>query len=903
MDESLSGERAPAWRWLILSLCAGAALLSPQARAAVRQPPALAAQPTPSIASAYGSGSFGNWGVDAFGLPVYRYTADEQRDPHARQVELGGSTRAQHQLGNDHIKGMAYNDGYTLFWSQDRLAQWANLYQPEDRHFAGGYGYLNLAGRTLSTLYLDRPRGSQLGRQFGVGYYHRQLHADRVDIDETVYAPFGDDPILLHDVTLTNHGARARTVTWYEYWDVNPHNQVQGGDPVPIGTPRWQPASRTLEVPEQDAGDARPLSIFAAALSGPVSGFETSVTRFFGHGTRAAPTEVVADRVSDSLAPPVPVGHTGSTAFVLRSPVRLAPGQSLTLRYAYGMTHPQRIPGLVARYAHTADALRTSERAWRNWLPKASFGPAYRWVARELVWDAYLLRSATVYEEGCGEHTITQGGDYQYASGENLGFRSWLHYLLPITYSDPDLARQILRYAVRLQPPGPSRDALLPYGLGAFCRIVPGVKSNDLDFWLMLGAVEYGLGSRDTAFFHQRVRFFGSRRAATVWQHIKIAVAHQESLVGPHGLYALPPGFFGDWNDASAQFEHLTESTLVAAQLAYVYPRLAELAKRLGDVSFARRLEQRARALRDVMRGQWTGRGWYSRGYAGARQVGHGVIFGEPQPWAILAGIPRRPQAARLVHNIRHFLEGYGEPGGPSRIGAAMIPAYTAPDITERADSGFLALSHSLPDSPAGNAAEWPGGSWFDVNGWLTWALGSLDGELADARQDAWHEYLSNTLARHATAFPDAWDGTISSDDVCNGYYSSQPQLCGNDLSSQFDGQNTEQPTWMVMDAIRLAGVYPTQAGFTIMPHLPPPRFSLRLPDIGVQAAPGMLQGYVRTTASGTLTMTVARPRGVPKGAVAVFADGRRVRARTRGRAVVFELPARAGRLAEWAVV
>ena len=84
-----------------------------------------------------------------------------------------------------------------------------------------------------------------------------------------------------------------------------------------------------------------------------------------------------------------------------------------------------------------------------------------------------------MYEEGCGEHTITQGGDYQYAMGDNLGFRSWLHYILPITYSDPELAREILRYAVKLQPPGPAREAVLPYGTTALRKPIYSIKSND----------------------------------------------------------------------------------------------------------------------------------------------------------------------------------------------------------------------------------------------------------------------------------------------------------------------------------------------------------------------------------------------------------------------------------------
>jgi hypothetical protein len=242
-------------RLLLFAAAAAAVALSLSlARAARAAPAPLSADSfSPSIASSYGSGSFGRWEVDAFGLPVYLYMAGEQTDPHARQPELDGATRAQHELGDDRIKGMAYNDGYTELWSQDLLAQWANLYEPQSRHYAGGYGYLNVDGRAISTLYLDRPGGSPFEREFGVGYYRRVLRTDRVTVAEDVYAPFGNDPVLLHDVTITNEGPRTRTVTWYEYWDVNPYSQTTGAQySVGLGRPHWSAATRTLTV-AQDA--------------------------------------------------------------------------------------------------------------------------------------------------------------------------------------------------------------------------------------------------------------------------------------------------------------------------------------------------------------------------------------------------------------------------------------------------------------------------------------------------------------------------------------------------------------------------------------------------------------------------------------------------------------------------
>ena len=853
---------------------------------------ARAAPRSASVDSTYGSGNFGTWYVDAFGLPAFRYDADERVDPRAAQPELASGTEAQHQVGNDHIVAAAFNHGYTQLWSQDRLSQWANLYEPATRHWAGGFGYLRLDGTVTSTLWLDRGEGTSLERDFGVGYFRKTLATGGVEVEQVVYAPFGDDPLLLDDVTIVNRTDSAKTVSWFEYWDVNPQDQtaqLHRG----VGQPVWDPGTQTLSVAQSDGhlDDPAPLSIFAAVLQGPVAGFETSLATFFGDGTRAAPAEATADRLSGTLAAPSAPGVPSDTLFVFGTPLVLAPGQTVTLRYAYGIAHADQIDELVAKYRASRDPLGDSERAWGRSLPEADFGRRRRWVARELVWDAYLLRSASVYEELCGHHTITQGGYYQYWSGYNLGFRSWPHYLLPITYMEPELAREILRYTIGLQPEVGNR---FPYGTGPMCRPFELGTSGDLDFWLLLAAAEYGLGSRDRAFFAEPIPFYDTRQPATAWEHVKLAYRHQETLRGAHGAYAA--GTNGDWSDFSAPVLGMSESTLVGLQLAYAYPRLAELADRLGDDAFAGELRARAVDLRRVLRGEWTGRGWYPRGYGGDRQIGEGAIFGEPQPWAILAGIPTPRKARRLVANIRRFLGGVGAPAvvhGPTRIGSSLTPARNDPDVTERS---------AEPVGVGDNNANYVGGVWFDVNGWLTWALGELDGVVPHARRFAWSEYTRNTLANHATQFPDHWAGTISVDDTCYAYYSSHPERCGNDLYRQYDGQITEQPTWMVMDAIRLAGITPTNAGYRIAPHFPFVRFSLHLPYIGVSRSARELRGYVRSQETDSIELRVRFARGVDLGAITLRADGHAVAHKIVGRFVVFRLKATAGAPAHWAI-
>ena len=156
-----------------------------------------------------------------------------------------------------------------------------------------------------------------------------------------------------------------------------------------------------------------------------------------------------------------------------------------------------------------------------------------------------------------------------------------------------------------------------------------------------------------------------------------------------------------------------------------------------------------------------------------------------------------------------------------------------------------------------------------------------------------------NTLAAHAHAFPDHWDGTISVDDACNAFYARHPDRCGIPLYHDYEGQITEQPTWMVMGAVHFAGVTATERGFLITPHLA--RFSLRLPEVGVAREANRLRGYIRIERRERLLMQVG---GVPRGArdVTTWALGRRRSHATHGGIVAFSLPAQARRSADWAV-
>ena len=61
------------------------------------------------------------------------------------------------------------------------------------------------------------------------------------------------------------------------------------------------------------------------------------------------------------------------------------------------------------------------------------------------------------------------------------------------------------------------------------------------------------------------------------------------------------------------------------------------------------------------------------------------------------------------------------------------------------------------------------GGIWPAVNGYLVWALSKIDEEMA------WDEWLKNSRAYQAEAYPDIWYGIWSGPDSVNSVYAKYP--------------------------------------------------------------------------------------------------------------------------------
>ena len=192
---------------------------------------------------------------------------------------------------------------------------------------------------------------------------------------------------------------------------------------------------------------------------------------------------------------------------------------------------------------------------------------------------------------------------------------------------------------------------------------------------------------------------------------------------------------------------------------------------------------------------------------------------------------------------------------GPDRIGTSLSPARDDPGVKE---------TTTLPGTGEGdNNAVYPGGTWYEPDGWLTWAYTN------SRRQGAGRPFTGLRRVRPI----DAGDPRRRLSEPMGGHHLGRrhvlvvllerPGRCGGVLGiTSYEGQNTEQPEWMVMDALNLAGVTPTLSGFRISPHFPFAGLLGAVPDHRGERRCQPAFGLRPPVASGHLVLQVAVPQG-----------------------------------------
>lgn len=836
----------------------------------------------------YGSGHFGRWHRDAHGLPAYRYTCNQLTDPLAvLPVDKAwrSPTDHMHQVGNDRLVAVVSNYGYVQVRQDEGSPKFLNDYCPEQDRYGGGIGFLaNDEGFVLSTYYTGA--ADSFDRVFGMGYLQKRVTAHHYAVDQVIFAPYGDDPVLISQVTVTNQSNQTVRPRWVEYWGCQNYqfsyrslmeSGVLGGAPIAVErrhefsdrfshrfhklkagkglletqtflgrTPKeeqaWQQTKASLKTkptgffggptpplaPGTSMEDLSPPATFLVSLDDRAGGYATDAKRFF-HGGIEHPlgTTVPLDNDLSAQGP--------ESALFLERQLELKPGESRTLYFLYGYL-PQgfSVDGLIAKYAAEPTSLWSESCA--KWKANAPLfrTQAHPWVEREALWSSYYLRSGLTYDNFFREHILSQGAGYQYLAGLQGAARDPLQHVLPFVFTDPQIVRQTLRYTLNeIQP-----DGSIPYGIVGHGVPMPCVYNpSDLQLWLLWVASEYVLATRDRNFLHERLPLYPRQEARpddpTVLDLLSRSFSHLTSQigVGRHGLLRL---LNGDWND-SIVYTHLTpeqraqvvpvgESVLNAAMAAYVFDYYARMLDFTEHRELADLPRIKAKEQREAVQAQWYGR-WYRRAWLSEELgwMGEKQLWLAPQPWALIGGCVPAEKVATLVTAVDELTR------KPSPIGALL---QSQPDPT-------------MKDEPGTGTN---GGIFYAINGTLVWALSLVNGEMA------WDEWKKNTFACHAEIYPDKWFGIWSGPDAYHSVLSKQPGGTGVD----FPVLNMHSHAWPLYSAIKLLGTEFHPDGVRFKPGLPLDEYEFNTSLLGFKKTPKGFSGWYAPMTGGRWSIEIA---------------------------------------------
>jgi Glycosyl hydrolase 36 superfamily, catalytic domain/Glycosyltransferase family 36 len=859
-------------------------------------------------AKAYGSGHFGVWITDSFGLPAYRYTCNQVSDPKAISPvhkEWRSPTDHTHQVGNNRIVAAVSNYGYVQVRQDEGSPKFLNDYYPEGNHFGAGIGYLSDGKETLSTFYSDK--AASFERIMGQGYFQKIVKSRRYEIDQIIFAPFGDDPVLLSTVKLTNHGSEPAHLRWIEYW---------GAQQYQFSCRSWMEASlahqtdaaqlrrlfaarfahefkvlpknaglldtqkflgRSLEdehkwesikalqkknplgslggpTPDFPPGvsmeDLNPPSTFLVSLDNPFDGFTTNASAFFGTGGVEHPAGL-SSKLAHNLDE-----HGTASAFLLERHLELRPRESRTFTFLYGyLPEGFQLDALVAKYnGDPSQLLQRSSAAWKSDGVRFST-PAAPWAERETSWHNYYLRSSMTYDSFFREHIISQGHVYQYVFGFQGAARDPLQHTLPFIFSDPAVVRGVIRYTLKeIQP-----DGSIPYGIvGSGVPMPSPFIPSDQEMWLLWTTSEYVLATRDKNFLNEKVIPYPHREASpndpTVRELLGRAYSHLVNVigVGKHGIMRLAKG---DWNDGVVvgrvpekfveEVHEQGESVLNAAMACYVLDYYSRMLAYIGDATSAAEAHAKAEAQRKAVQENWAGQ-WFKRAWLGPDLgwIGEDRIWLEPQPWAIIGGAATSSQTQTLVDSINELLR------KPSPIGAMI-----------------LSKGEDTPSKRPGILEN--GGIWPSINGTLIWALALVDGNAG------WEEWKKNSLAMHAEAYPDIWYGIWSGPDTYNSILSKSPgqtmftEPVPDGQKSQADWglywtdfpvMNMHPHAWPLYSSAKLLGLEFHKDGLTLQPKLPMPEYDFTSPLLGYKKSPDRITGWYAPAAAGRWEIELKLP-------------------------------------------
>jgi len=469
-----------------------------------------------------------------------------------------------------------------------------------------------------------------------------------------------DDQVELWTVTVTNRGAKPRTLSLYNYFPVGQVgwiNQHSRYDPA-LGGIVIDYFPYYVKVEDYYKLRTRKNWIFCVADRKPVAA-ESNYREFLGgcgpHNPAALHLPVLAG--GEACHEP--------SVMAMQYPLRLRPGQGDTVHWAFGPAKDRKEITRLARTYLKPNGVEKELKKVHAYLE--SIRPSVRIETPDTELNHFVNHWLPQQTHFCGGLLRLDGDPcVRNAYQDSMG----------AVFNMPDKARYWFLRVYAHQ----HADGFMPHGAplaeGVDRAMINTIPHRDMNVWPPLALSFYMKETGDMTLLDERVGFKDCDEKATVYQHVCRGLEWQLRDRTARGLCRIGEG---DWDDPlnMAGWKEKGESVWLTEALAIALDTWAEVAQQVGDKKRAARYRREAATSREVINtlawdGQWYARGTTDAGrWFGTKADKEGKIFLNAQSWAMICGATDTP--ARIKACIRSVNKLLMTPSGPM----TMAPAFT----------------------------------------------------------------------------------------------------------------------------------------------------------------------------------------------------------------------------------
>ena len=723
-------------------------------------------------------------------------------------------------LGSQDFLGMISNTGGGYCFYRDAKLQRLLRYRYNDvpGDNGGRFYYIKEAGKeSWNPGFL--PTKTPLDRyecRHGMGYTTFDSAKDGLSAKMTFFVPVGEN-CELHDLTLTNETAQAKTVHVFGVMEWCLWNAVDDA----------QNYQRNLNIAESEVEDGviyhkteyreRRDHYAYYGVNREAAGWDTDRNTFLGHmGDWRDPRLVREERSAFSkIVGWYPIGcqHLELT---------LAPGESYRATFVLGYGKNPRDQKFLAPGVIRKD---TARRVMAKYAASEAVDAAFSELAA--YWDALLgnfrLRSDNdklnrmvniwhQYQCMVTFNMSRSASYYETGTGRGMGFRDSCQDLYGFMHIVPQRARERIIDIASIQfADGSTYHQYQPLTKRGNNDIGGGF--NDDPLWLVGAVCAYLKETGDFSILEHPTPFDNvPGTEVPLMEHLRRSVNFTLNNLGPHGLPLIGRA---DWNDClnlncfseepGESFQTFGPSEGPVAESVFIggmfvkyggeYARLCDRIGLGGEAESVRRAvdDMKKTILRDGWDGEWFLRAYDAAGNkVGSRECAEGKIYIEPQGFCTLAGVGLETgQARKAMESVRNYLLG--------EYGVELLhPCYTEYHVE-------LGEISSYPPGFKEN-----GSVFCHNNPWIVFAEAALGrgNEAFDVYRRICPAYLEEKSEIHETE-PYVYSQTVTGRESGNPGHAKNSWLTGT-------------ASWTFLSISQaILGIYPDYDGLRIQPCIP----------------------------------------------------------------------------------